>query len=165
MENYFSVIRRGDDSRLQIILARFVSILMLSALAGCASDITSPRSQSNNPLDAIEAVQDTNPYPVKQVRPKWPRTTAGNVVFSAGAEVEVILSLTIGEDGVSRDISGKVTQTDSKLSGEKLQLANQAFIDSAVTAVSKWKWQPALKNGRPVAAPWKMPMIFTLSNM
>ena len=166
MKNCFLVIGKSGDSRLQIILARFVSVLMLAALVGCAaSDITSPRSQSSNPLDALEAVQDSVPYPVKQVGPKWPRASNGNVVFSAGTEVTVILSLTIGEDGLPRGISGKVQQSDTKLTGEKLQLANQAFIESAVAAISKWRWRPATKNGRPVAVPWQMPMVFTLSNM
>lgn len=166
MKNCFSISAKGGDSRLQITLVRFVSVLMLAALVGCASDIISPRSQSNNPLDALKAVQDTVPYIVKQVsRPKWPTASNGNLVLSAGTEVTVNVSLTIGEDGLPRDIIGKVAETNSKLSGEQLQLANQAFIDSAVAAVSKWRWRPATKNGRPTAAPWYVPIVFSLSNM
>ena len=166
MKNCFLVSAKGGDSRLQTILARFVSVLMLAALVGCASDINSPRSQSNNPLDGLESVQDTVPYVVKQVRrPKWPTASNGNLVLSAGTEVTVNVSLTIGEDGLPRDIIGKVAETNSKLSGEQLQLANQSFIDSAVAAVAKWRWRPATKNGRPVAAPWYVPIVFTLSNM
>jgi hypothetical protein len=160
------MIGRGAGSFRQIILVRLMSILMLSALFGCASDIASPRSQSYNSLDALEAVQDTAPYAVKQLgRPKWPTASNGNLVLSAGTEVTVILSLTIGEDGLPRDVIGKVSENNSKLSGEQLQLANQAFIESAVAAISKWKWRPATKNGRPVAAPWQTPIVFTLSNM
>ena len=160
------MIGRGAGNFKQTNMVRFISILMLSALVGCASNITSPRSQSNNPLDALESVQDTVPYIVKQVSsPKWPTASNGNLVLSAGTEVTVNVSLTIGEDGLPRDIIGKVAETNSKLSGEQLQLANQAFIDSAVAAVSKWRWRPATKNGRPTAAPWYVPIVFSLSNM
>jgi protein TonB len=143
--------------------ARSLLVFIVIGLFGCASDPSSYKAQLNSPLDALDAEQVTPPLVIRQFNASFPRASSGNLVLSAGTRVMVIVSLTVGVDGLPHDISGKVTDTDSNLSGEKLQFAKQAFIDSAIDAVSKWRWRPATKNGRPVAVPCKIPFYITLN--
>jgi len=143
--------------------ARSLLVFIVIGLFGCASDPSSYKAQLNSPLDALDAEQVTPPLAIRQFNARFPRASSGNFVLSAGTRVMVIVSLTVGVDGLPHDISGKVIETDSEFSGKKLQLANQAFIDSAIAAASKWRWRPATKNGRPVVAPCSLPFYISLS--
>jgi protein TonB len=78
----------------------------------------------------------SNPVPIMstQIQPTYP-----DLARQAKVQGRVILQAVIFKDGTVGDI--QVLQTP----GEKL-----GFAESAVDAVSHWRYQPALQNGRPV---------------
>ena len=54
---------------------------------------------------------------------------------------------TIGVDGRARDFAIEM-------------MTSPAFAYEAVRAIEKWRWSPALKNGRPVEQKMRVPMHF-----
>ena len=80
------------------------------------------------------------PIPIKQVPPKYP-----DVSRNAGIEGSVTLEVEIFADGTI----GAIEVAKSLMSG------SNGLDEAAVNAVRKWKFSPALKDGKPVAV-WIM---------
>jgi TonB family protein len=59
----------------------------------------------------------------------------------------VVIICTIGIDGQARDFAVET-------------MTNPAFAYEAVQAIAKWRWAPAVKNGRPVPQKVRVPMHF-----
>ncbi|MFZ0820928.1 MAG: TonB family protein [Candidatus Acidiferrales bacterium] len=73
-----------------------------------------------------------NPVVIYSTRPEYTKDARKNKIHG-----EVKLEVTIGTDGVARDI--KVTQP-----------LYPSLDESAVTAIREWKFAPAMKDGKPV---------------
>ncbi len=89
----------------------------------------------------------TPPKPIEKHDPDYtPEAKAAKI------EGTVVLSVVIGEDGVPRDIgvirgiAGGVVEADD---GDGLQLY-RGLDENAVEAVSRWRFEPGKKDGRPV---------------
>jgi periplasmic protein TonB len=66
----------------------------------------------------------------------------------SGKSGAAVIAFTIGEDGKTRDLSVKDT------SGE-------VYSRHAMIAIREWRFQPALKNGAPVAVRTQQTILFT----
>jgi protein TonB len=55
------------------------------------------------------------------------------------------------------DVEGRVAET------QVVETTHRAFNDAAVSAVSKWKFRPGVKNGRKVNTRMCVPIVFTLA--
>lgn len=86
---------------------------------------------------------DELPVPVRTVAPEYPAE-----MKAAGTSGIVVVTCEIDEKG---SVTGtKVAKT-----------TNDAFNDAAITAVGKWKFRPAQKDGKPVATHINLPIKFT----
>ncbi len=88
---------------------------------------------------------DRYPVPTYQVRPVYPFESR-----AAGRAGDVLVSYTI-------DVRGKVINARAVRSSAK------EFEAAAVAAVEKWKFQPAMKNGKTIECDLQAPIVFTLS--
>ena len=80
-----------------------------------------------------------------QVRPVYPFESR-----SAGRAGEVIVSFTI-------DVRGKV------INARAVRSSSKEFEGAAVAAVEKWKYRPAMKNGKTIECDLQVPIVFTLN--
>ena len=84
------------------------------------------------------------PRPIKQVAPRYPPELKRERV-----EGEVEIVFVVLEDGSIDDLRIK-------------KMSNPAFAESLVEAVKQWKFEPGIKDGRPVKTRIHFPMSFTL---
>ena len=84
------------------------------------------------------------PKPIKQVAPRYPPELKRNRVEGEVEAVFVVL-----EDGSIDDLRIK-------------SMSNPAFAKSLVEAVKQWKFEPGIKDGRPVKTRMHFPMSFSL---
>ncbi len=85
---------------------------------------------------------DTPPRVLKGLRPEYPAAEAEH-----REKGFVIVICTIDVNGYADDFTIE-------------QMTNPAFAYAAITAISKWRWAPAMKNGHPVAQKVRVPMHF-----
>lgn len=90
--------------------------------------------------------QTTGPVPLVQTRPHFPPQ-----LRASGVEGTVILRVEIG-------VSGRVSGVTVKESSGHVELDR-----SAIAAVSKWRFTPAQRGGRPVAIRVTVPIVFRLA--
>jgi protein TonB len=114
-----------------IILRALLICLCLDCAAGNAqggigSNAPEKKLESHRPVTAPRAIYTTDPK-----YPKLPRK-------QKRVEGTEILWLVVGVDGKAHDI-------------EVEQSLGKEFDDSAIDAVSKWRFQPATQDGQPVA--------------
>ncbi len=107
------------------------------ALLGCATGPTPPKAEET-------AAKDQLPVPLFQPEPVYPI-----LARMAGAEGVIKVGFIITDTG---DVANPFI-----LEGENVLLAN-----AALEAVSKWKFSPALKNGKPVAVKTVQELTFSL---
>jgi TonB family protein len=124
-------------------LTRLACSVTLLAVFGCA---TVPPSEPASPDAVVDEGQalDEEPVPVRQVPPSYPP-------YAREARIEgtVVLHVLVGELGNVEAV--KVIQPIAGLNEE------------AVKAVKQWVFKPALKDGHPVAAWLRVPLIFHIA--
>jgi TonB family protein len=124
----------------------FLLFLLAVALAGCTHIDYAQRARS--PLQQMRVAYkksadfDVPPKVLKGMRPDYPQAEGLN--REPGF---VIIICTIGVDGQAGDF-------------EVETMTNPAFAYEAVRAIEKWRWAPALKNGKPVPQKVRVPMTF-----
>ena len=91
--------------------------------------------------DTNTALQDTPP--VATGRPHRCVEYYPAEALKTHTQGNTMLAFTIGEDGIPRDVSVATSSGDSDLD------------QAAVTCVKTWLYIPATQNGKPIAAPWK----------
>lgn len=116
-----------------------VSALTLGLmLAGCSSE------QADQPAQ----VAPTQPMAVETPPPDYPEELA-----CAGIEGQVGVLLTIGVDGIPKDVKVEDTSGHPQLD------------QSAVEAVKGWKFQAGTSRGKPAETPLRVPVTFTAPDM
>ncbi len=91
----------------------------------------------------LRAADVEPPVPVRTIAPEYPAAMRAN-----GTSGVVFLACEIDDKG---------TVTDAKVA----KTTNEAFNDAAVAAVTKWKFRPAQKDGKPVSIRITLPVKFT----
>ena len=84
------------------------------------------------------------PKPIKKVDPVYPPEMKGKRV-----ESEVLLVFVVLEDGSVDDIRVR-------------RMGSPAFAEAAIEAVKEWKFEPGIKDGRPVRTQVNLPISFSL---
>lgn len=119
-----------------------VALIGAGFLAGCAGINAPPAAGSRHntaidPTDIVGAESadwDTPPKLISGKRPIYPISQVLN-----GNSGSAILAFTIDVDGRARGF-------------EVLEASDKRFADHAIIAVREWTWQPATKDGAPIAA-------------
>ena len=88
---------------------------------------------------------DRPPTPTRRVSPVYPFESR-----SAGRAGDVLVSFTI-------DVRGKV------INARAVRSSSKEFEAAAVAAVEKWKYRPAMKNGKTIECDMQVPIVFTLN--
>lgn len=81
-----------------------------------------------------------------QARPKYPRD-----MRRANISGSVVVQFIVSKEG-------------NVIDAKAVKSSHPEFIDAAVEAVSKWKYEPALKDGRAVNCRMMIPIQFNLNN-
>lgn len=84
------------------------------------------------------------PEPIQQVPPTYPP-----ILREAGIEGQVLLDLIVESDGSVGEI--RVANSD-----------HHEFEPAAITAVRQWRFKPATRNGEPMRATMRLPVVFRL---
>ena len=108
------------------------------------------------PYEVVED-PDVGPKIVKQTKPSYPPHA-----FKQGLHGVVTVEFVIDTKGRVRDpkvISSK------KAPGADQAFATRELLDEAVRTVGQWRFEPARKNGRPVATVARAPVKFTLEGV
>lgn len=95
--------------------------------------------------DTFVGEQDVPPRPVKRVNPTYPLNMS-----RAGVEARVVVDFVV-------DSKGNVVNAHVFSSN------NPWFERPAINAISKWHFEPGLKEGRPVNARMRIPITFSLT--
>ncbi len=127
--------------------ARFAAFAVLFLLLpGCRMNY---QDRARTPLKPMVSVvheksdtYDTPPKVLEGMRPEYPALEADR---REKGFVSVIC--TIAVNGKAEDFAIET-------------MTNPAFAHAAVVAISKWRWAPALKDGRPVPQKVRVPMHF-----
>ena len=100
-------------------------------LAGCASPSPAPKLAGDHPPTAIV-----------QLRPQFPYK-----LFEAGASGFATVQFTVAADG-------------TVVHAVVIDASHEDFARLAIACISKWKFEPAIKDGQPVAARMVVPFTF-----
>ena len=124
-----------------------VALLLALLVAGCSRMNYQDRARTPlKPMQSVVHVKsnafDTPPKVLEGMRPEYPELEADR---REKGFVSVIC--TIGVDGKAGDFAIET-------------MTNPAFAYAAMVAISKWRWAPAMKDGRPVAQKVRVPMHF-----
>lgn len=90
-----------------------------------------------------DAMADTGPVPVHSPPPVYPRRS-----LRQGESGEVLLEVLVGADGRPRQVD--IARSSS----------HRALDHAAVSAVRRWRFQPAMRQGQPVAQVVQIPVAF-----
>jgi TonB family protein len=124
-----------------------VVCLVALLLADCTDINYQDRARTPlKPMKSIVHVKsgafDVPPKVLEGTRPVYPALEADR-----REKGFAVIICTVGIDGRARDF-------------EVEMMTNPAFAYEAMLAIQKWRWSPALKNGRPVAQKMRVPMHF-----
>jgi len=129
----------------------FLNLATFLALVAAGCKNINYQDRARTPLKPMVSVVhsksgdfDTPPRVLEGNRPEYPEAEADR-----REKGYVVIICTIGVDGHARDYGIEL-------------MTNPAFAYEAVRAIDKWKWAPALKNGRPVAQKVRVPMHFNV---
>ena len=122
------------------------SLIVAAALVFAAAGAAGVDARSQDPVRVAGKDGVTNP---KVVFEKKPAYTAG--AMRAKIHGRVVMQTVVGVDGLPRDVT--VTQSLDKEHG---------LDDKAVEALKAWRFKPATKDGKDVAASVTIEMTFTL---
>lgn len=92
---------------------------------------------------AETAIIDSQPVPVRQPQPSYPRRA-----LRQGLSGEVLVRAVVGTDGRPRQV--EVARSSS----------HRVLDQAAVQAVRRWRFQPAMRHGQPVAQTVHVPINF-----
>lgn len=93
---------------------------------------------------APKPLADRDAAPVARVQPAYPADAA-----RVKAEGSVVVKVDVGVNGMPTNV------TLAKRSGER------ALDEAALEAVRQWRFEPAIRNGKPVASTVEVPVDFT----
>lgn len=126
---------------------RIISCHLALTLAACSH--VNYQDRARTPLKPMRSVVhvksgafDVPPSVLEGARPEYPALEADR-----REKGFVSIICTIGVDGRATDFAVET-------------MTNPVFAYEAVRAIQKWRWAPALKNGRPVAQKVRVPMHF-----
>lgn len=112
----------------------FLTLLAITTSAPVLSEAISPEVAYEEPKEISQYLSTIiDPEPIKRVAPKYPIYAA-----KQGREGSTVLSFVIDKQGSVSDVLVKES------SGSK------DFDNASVRAASKWKYKPALENGKPI---------------
>lgn len=87
---------------------------------------------------------DSGPVPIRSPSPRYPRAS-----LRRGESGEVLVQVLVDADGRAREV------------GISRSSSYPALDQAAVSAVRRWRFQPALQHGRPVAQTIQVPVMFS----
>ncbi len=131
-------------------MKRILPVILSAILAGCAGSPVSRQKPVYDPVsftgDYTYIVNaDVPPRAVFQARPTYPTELRANLVSG-------------------HSMIGFIVETDGSTSQVQIVNATEAaFGDSARECVTKWRFQPGLKGGRPVRVAMEVPIAFTVN--
>jgi periplasmic protein TonB len=138
---YLFLVRRMNLSR-----HKPPSFLLVAAVATCQVVAAQDRvSRPNEPVAIIgrsaspSSRYDVPPKLLSGLTPKYPPSR-----LNSGEGGTAIVEFTVDEHGIPRDFS--VVRTDYLY-----------FASHAIIAMRDWRFQPAMKNGKPIAARLRIP--------
>ena len=114
----------------------FLSLVAVSCLVG---------SVTVTGLQAQDSESFTLPKPIYQVEPKHPEEH-----YEAAVEGQAVISLTV--DAFGSVINPKIESA-----------THEEFGLAAMLAVSEWVFEPATRDGKPIAMKVQLPFVFSLS--
>lgn len=129
-----------------------VLLVTTSALAGSDGDAQTTDAE---PYEVVKDY-DVGPKIVKQTKPSYPPHA-----FKQGLYGVVTVEFVIDTKGRVRD--PKVVSS-KKAPGADQAFATRELLDEAVRTVREWRFEPARKNGRPVATVAQAPVSFKITD-
>lgn len=120
-------------------------------LAACSSSRKIERDMEP-PIETVSKDIDATPEPVGGMEAIQAAVREPEEVSKGNKEGEVIVEATISSDG--RVVSTKIAQSSGF----------PGMDSEAMLAVSRATWKPARKNGRPVTATVRVPVVFQKIN-
>ena len=125
-------------------------ITQVAQVAAAGSPGGTGRAATGNPAATAPEVApgpayDERPRVLKKVDPEYPR-----LAKMTGVEGIVVLLILIDESGNVEEI--EVVKS----------LGNTGCDEAAVKAIKQWRFAPAMRQGRPIAARVTMPVLFNL---
>jgi TonB family protein len=130
-----------------------ISVLIMIAFVGCQTDDTniSTSEVSKAPETGVERIfeleeVDQAPRPIAMVPPKQIESTG--IPKDA---ITVVVEFVVTQDGTVKSAS-----SDSEV--------DAVFIEKAIAAVEKWKFEPAQKDGNPVNCRVRVPLPMQFGN-
>lgn len=130
---------KRDFLEIRNILPAACALTLVAILSGCAPESTD---------EAAPQVAPTQPMAVKTPPPLYPAELA-----CAGIAGQVGVILTIGADGVPKDVRVEDSSGHPQLD------------QYAVDAVKGWEFQPGTSRGKPTETPLRVPVTFTAPDM
>ena len=130
-------------------LRSFATLTIALSLAGCVSNNTAYNQLTN---DRLQSRSTTENHPPKLIYSEVPVFPPGPRIFGdAGWKLEIQVSCVVDETGAVRDPT-ILSSTDS-------------FYDSlALESIRKWRFEPAIKDGKPVKTRVVAPFRFSLQD-
>jgi TonB family protein len=127
---------------------RLVAVLMLVGSLVVAQErvsVQAPEPPEPKQVSELQPADETSvpPRVTKQTRPKYPRAA-----FDQKIQGEVVIEFMI-------DTKGRVAQT-------RVIQSVPGLDEAAVECLRKWRFKPALKNGKPVAVIARAPVVFKI---
>ncbi len=123
------------------------ALLLVASLASPLMADAEKSDQKSNEAATVLNVQqaDKRPVPVFQARPQYPFS-----MRKANRGGEVIVEYVVSKNG---DV----------IDARAIRSSDPEFEPSAVQAVSKWRFKPAVKDGKAVAVKMQTPIVFSLN--
>lgn len=127
-----------------------ITLLLSCVLFSCAAQQKSHRQNPNSPetIETVSSDLDSSPEPAGGIAAIQAALREPEEVSKGNKEGEVIVEATINSNG--RVVATKIAQS-----------SGYAGMDSeAMLAVSRVSWKPARRNGVPVTATVRVPVVF-----
>jgi TonB family protein len=143
---------RTRPTRIRDLAVASFLMLLLGALADAQSEKTATDPAGQNPSVDVTSAKPAyrvavGPAESRLVFSSDPEYT--NAAKEKGIEGTVVLSATVGENGVPRDV-------------RVVRSLDPGLDQNSIVAVQKWKFRPSLKDGKPQAVPIMIELNFKL---
>jgi protein TonB len=131
----------------------FVGLLLLSTWLPAVGAADDKKSSDAEPYEVVKDF-DVGPRIVKQTKPSYPARA-----YQQGLHGVVTVEFVVDTNGRVRD--PKVVSS-KEAPGAEHAFATRELLEEAVRTVREWRFEPARKNGRPVAVVARAPIGFTI---
>ena len=121
-------------------------ILLVALGFGGQQPTSQPATQLPNTSLVESSVTTTEPVLIKKIDPVYPEEAK-----AAGIDGQAVIAFTVTEDGSVKDAS--------RVSGD------QRLVDAALSAVTQWKYQPAMRDGKPIEVRKQIALTFSFRTL